>query len=70
MSLKAGIEASRPTFEPKRGGHTEDLIDLICNAQYVRLSHLTNVNEPYFSTKNYSMVKKRTKRKRNTQQFS
>lgn len=24
MSLKAGIEASRPAFEPKRGGHTEE----------------------------------------------
>ena len=24
LSLKAGIEASRPAFEPKRGGHTEE----------------------------------------------
>ena len=24
MNLKAGIEGSRPAFEPKRGGHTEE----------------------------------------------
>ena len=24
MSLKAGIEASRPAFEPKRGGHRDE----------------------------------------------
>ena len=24
LNLKAGIEGSRPAFEPKRGGHTEE----------------------------------------------